>query len=265
MTSSPKRMPVVFVGHGSPMNALEDNPWSRGFHELGGALPRPAAILAVSAHWFLPGTFVTDDERPKTLHDFGGFPDALYALQYPARGDAALANEIAERLSQQGHPASTRSDWGLDHGTWSVLRHLRPQADVPVLQLSIDSRLAPAAHVAIGRALAPLRERGVMILASGNIVHNLRDALGRMHTRDLRTPEWATRFDAHVRDAILRHDAHELARLSSSDDGRKAHPSPDHYYPLLYAAGGSDASDAPAFPVLGFDLGSLSMRCVVWR
>jgi 4,5-DOPA dioxygenase extradiol len=255
-------MPVLFVGHGSPMNAIEDNTWSRGFRELAGLLPRPRAILAVSAHWYVPGTFLTANERPETIHDFGGFPPALDAMQYPAPGDPDLARRVLRLVGEDR--AALRADWGLDHGTWSVLVHLLPLADVPVVQLSLDERLPAAAHLAIGRALAPLREEGVLLMGSGNIVHNLRHALTSRQRGETATPEWAARFDRDVAQALEQHDGGFLARSAESDAGRMAHPTPDHYLPLLYAAGASDARDAVRFPVTGFDMTSLSMRAVLF-
>jgi 4,5-DOPA dioxygenase extradiol len=256
------RMPVVFVGHGSPMNAVEDNEWSRGFRELGTALPRPRAILAVSAHWYVPGTFLTENERPQTIHDFGGFPQELYEIEYEAPGDPVLARRVSAMLSGRG--ASLRADWGLDHGTWSVLLHMFPLADVPVVQLSVRRRVPAADHLEIGRLLAPLRDEGVLVLGSGNIVHNLRHAMEQMGRKEPATPPWATDFDSKVALALEEHDGDTLARLISTDLGRIAHPSPDHYLPLLYAEGASDLADPVRFPVTGFDLGSLSMRAVVW-
>jgi 4,5-DOPA dioxygenase extradiol len=253
------RMPVLFVGHGSPMNIVEDNAWSRGFAALGNGLPEPRAILAVSAHWYVSGTFLTGNDPQRTIHDFGGFPPALYEIQYPARGDAELAGRVSELLADRD--AALRADWGLDHGTWSVLHHMRPAADLPVVQLSIDQRLPPAEHLAIGRALAPLREQGILILASGNIVHNLRHAFGSMRTGDTTLPGWAERFDADVAAALDQRDHEFLARALSSDTGRQSHPTPDHYFPLLYAAGAA-GDDPVAYPLTGFDLGSISMRAV---
>jgi len=254
-----ERMPVLFVGHGSPMNAIEDNIWSRGFQKLAGLFPRPTAVLAVSAHWYVEGTLVTAEARPRTIHDFGGFPQELYEVQYAAPGDAALARRV-----QLLTGAAPSNDWGLDHGTWSVLVHMLPQAEVPVVQLSIDGRLPPAAHLELGRALQPLREEGVLILGSGNVTHNLRHAFTAFRKGDTSTPEWAARFDAQVQEASEQHDAAALARLAGTADGRLAHPTPDHYFPLLYAAGASDERDAVRFPIEGFDMGSLSMRSILF-
>ena len=262
MASTAARMPVAFVGHGSPMNAISDNDWSRGFHALGAALPTPAAIVAISAHWYLPATLITGDERPRTIHDFGGFPRALYEIQYPARGDVRLAERIRGLLADRR--ARLSEEWGLDHGTWSVLHHMRPAADVPVVQVSIDRRLAPAEHLAIGRALAPLRDDGVLILASGNVTHNLGHAMRALHRGDATTPEWAAGFDRDVATALGQRDHAFLTHALERDAGRLSHPSPDHYLPLLYAAGASDADDSVRFPVTGFDLGSLSMRSAVF-
>ena len=253
------KMPVLFVGHGSPMNAIEDNVWSRGFRSLAGLLPEPRAILSVSAHWYVPGTFVTGDRQPKTIHDFGGFPEELFQMQYPAPGSVALAERVSKMLG-----AAVRTDWGLDHGTWSVLHHLRPGADLPVVQLSIDARLPPAAHLELGKQLAPLREEGVLVFASGNITHNLRHAFTAWHNGETLTPRWAANFDGEVARAIGQHDGAALAKMAGTSDGRMSHPSPDHYFPLLYAAGAAGADDDVSFPVEGFDMGSLSMRSVVW-
>lgn len=259
----PSRMPVVFVGHGSPMNVIEDNAWSRGFTALGGLVPRPSAILAVSAHWYTDGTLLTANAQPKTIHDFGGFPKALYEIQYRAPGKADLARRVRELLSEAR--ADLSSDWGLDHGTWSVLRWMYPEADVPVVQLSLDRRLDVKGHLELARSLAPLRDEGVLILGSGNVVHNLRDAFGRMQSGDTETPPWALRFDLAVKAAAEAHDLRALAALwPDTDDGRLAHPTPDHWLPLLYAAAASDDGDRVRFPTEGFDLGSISMRNLVW-
>jgi 4,5-DOPA dioxygenase extradiol len=259
---APARLPVLFVGHGSPLNAIEDNPWSRGFRDLALRLPRPRAILCVSAHWFVPATLLTANERPETIHDFGGFPPALYDVQYAAPGDPALARRVAALLGAERAAPST--DWGLDHGTWSVLRHLFPAADVPVVQLSLHQRLVPAEHLALGRALAPLRDQGVLVMGSGNLVHNLGHAMRSYRRGDLSTPAWASAFDAGVANALEQHDHSSLARALESEAGRMSHPAPDHYLPLLYAVGAAGGSGPVSFPVTGFDLGSLSMRSVIF-
>lgn len=256
------RMPVLFVGHGSPMNALEDNAWSRAFSDLGTHLPRPRAILSISAHWYVPGVFLTGNARPETIHDFGGFPPALYQMEYPAPGDAGLAEQVVRLLGSDR--ASVSLDWGLDHGTWCVLQHLRPAADCPVVQLSIDRRLPTEEHLALGKALSCLPDEGVLVMGSGNITHNLRDAFGRQDAGDASAPEWAVRFDGDVARAVEQRDHAFLVKAPAGRDGRMAHPTLDHYLPLLYAAGAAGAYEEVHFPITGFDLGSLSMRAVVF-
>jgi 4,5-DOPA dioxygenase extradiol len=256
------KMPVIFVGHGSPMNALEDNVWTRGFADLGQNLPEPKGILAISAHWYLPGTFLTGNDQPPTIHDFGGFPRELFEIQYPAKGDPKLAERVASMLAERR--ARLRDDWGLDHGTWTVLHHLRPAADVPVVQLSIDARLRPEEHLAIGRALAPLREQGVLIFGTGNVTHNLREAFRSLGRKDVPTPGWARTFDTELAAAIDQRDTARLATITETDAYRMSHPTPDHYLPLLYAAGATDDGDAVSYPTSGWDAGSLSMRSVRW-
>ena len=261
MSSDKKtRMPALFVGHGSPMNAIEDNQWSRALVGYAKELPRPKAVLAISAHWYTPGTFVTGNDRPETIHDFGGFPDELFQVQYPAPGDVALAQRAVALAGP--NRASLRNDWGLDHGTWSVLVHLLPKADVPVVQLSIDGRLPFAEHLAIGRALAPLRDEGVLILGSGNVTHNLRHAFGSMRSGNTQTPDWARSFDEGVVKALATRDEQCLAGAPLTDEGRLSHPTPDHYLPLLYTVGASTVDERIAYPVTGFDAASLSMRSV---
>ncbi|HBO12360.1 MAG TPA: 4,5-DOPA dioxygenase extradiol [Halieaceae bacterium] len=259
----PGTMPTIFAGHGSPMNALEENRWSRGFAALTQSVPSPRAIIAISAHWFVDGTWVMANEQPRTIHDFGGFPQALYEIHYPASGHADLAQRVLQMLGPGS--AGSSMDWGLDHGTWSVLRWMYPKADIPVIQLSIDRRLSPRRHFEIGRTLAPLREEGVLILASGNVVHNLRDASSRMRTGDLSTPDWARRFDNAVVATLEQRDYAALLSLASeTDDGLRAHPTPDHWLPLLYVAGASNPSDRISHSSDGFDLGSLSMRNILF-
>jgi 4,5-DOPA dioxygenase extradiol len=253
------QMPVLFVGHGSPMNAIEDNTFSRGHAALASLVPHPRAILAISAHWETDGTFTTLDDPPATIHDFGGFPRELYAMRYPAPGDDALARRAASLSG--GSAADGR---GLDHGTWAVLHRMFPKADVPVVQLSLDVRATPAERLALGRALAPLRDEGVLLLASGNLTHDLRDAFGRMRMGDATTPDWAARFDAGVARALEERDEAWLSGALETPDGRRAHPSAEHFWPVLYAFGATDGKDASTFPLTGFDMGSLSMRSVLF-
>jgi 4,5-DOPA dioxygenase extradiol len=258
---SGNRTPVLFLSHGSPMNAILDNSFSRELRTLGEVLPEYSAVLAISAHWYVSGTYLTGEAAPKTIHDFGGFPRELYEVEYPARGDSALAERVAAMLQARG--ATLRTDWGLDHGTWSMLRHVRPAADRPVVQLSIDHRLKPEEHLAIGKALAPLREQGVLIVGSGNATHNLRYAMTAMQRGDQSVPDWASAFDRDLAHAIEQRDEGFLVHALSTDAGRMNHPSPDHYLPLLYAAGATSRDEAVSYPVGGFD-GSLSMRSVRW-
>jgi 4,5-DOPA dioxygenase extradiol len=251
-------LPAVFVGHGSPMNALERNRYTEAWRRLGESLPRPRAILCVSAHWYVRGTRVTAEARPRTIHDFGGFPRALFEVQYPAPGDPALAAEVRDRLA----PAAVELDesWGLDHGTWSVLVHMFPAAEVPVLQLAIDRSRPAAFHYELGARLAPLRAAGVLVLGSGNLVHNLQ---AYAWDRPAAEPyDWAQRFEAEVRRRLDRGEhAPLIAYETLGADARLAVPTPDHYLPFLYVIG--QASGAPvSYPVDGFQGGSVSMLAV---
>jgi 4,5-DOPA dioxygenase extradiol len=256
-------MPVLFVGHGSPMNLIEDNRWSRGFRALPVLVPKPRAILAISAHWYVNGIHVTGDDAPKTIHDFSGFPPALYQIEYPAPGDTALAERVCALIGKRRTRLST--EWGLDHGTWSVLRWMYPDADVPIVQLSIDKRLEPRDHVELGRKLSDLRSEGVLILASGNVTHNLHDAIERSRSGSSETPDWAKRFDIELARAVVERDTERVISLwPDTEDGRLCHPTPDHWFPMLYAYGASRPDDRVTFPVTGFDLGSLSMRTIVF-
>jgi 4,5-DOPA dioxygenase extradiol len=257
------RQPVIFIGHGSPMNAIEKNQWSDGFQSLGKILPKPKAILSVSAHWYTSGTSLTSNAAPKTIHDFGGFPVELYEMQYPAAGDLALAKQVAQMLGTKR--TLLTEEWGLDHGTWSVLHHLRPQADCPVVQLSVDKDLSAGEYVALGRLLAPLRDEGVLIMGSGNITHNLRFAFSQIHRNDFSIPVWAKSFDQNIADALLHRKADNLINAIDTEDGRMCHPTLDHYLPLLYAFGAAEGCHSVSFPITGFDLGSLSMRAVMFE
>lgn len=232
-------MPALFVGHGSPMNAIEDNAFTRGWQEVTRAIAKPKAILCVSAHWETRGVGVCSAAQPETIHDFGGFPQALFDVRYPASGDPALAQRVAAIVkSVQVH---VTPQWGLDHGAWSVLRIMYPDADVPVVQLSLDSTQPGAFHLALGRELAPLRDEGVLIIGSGNIVHNLR----LWNFRDPAPTDWAVRANALLRERIESGDVDALAdwrKLGS--DVALGIPTPEHYLPLLYALGARREGDA---------------------
>ncbi len=255
-------MPVVFFGHGSPMVALETNDTSRAWAEIAAAMPRPKAILCVSAHWETPVTAVTAMARPKTIHDFGAsFPKALFDMRYPAPGDPALARRVAALLAPRP-VALDEGEWGLDHGAWSVLVKAFPAADVPVVQLGLDVSLAPADRFDIGRRLAPLRDEGVLIMGSGNIVHNLR----AMDWGGQTAPafDWAARFADEMRDAIA-HDQPErvieFAKLGR--DAELAAPTSEHFWPLLYVLGARRPGDRARFVNDRIEYGSLGMTCVV--
>jgi 4,5-DOPA dioxygenase extradiol len=249
-------MPALFIGHGNPMNAIEDNEFSRAWAEVARSLPKPKAVLCVSAHWETAGTRVTAMEQPKTIHDFYGFPPALSEKRFPAPGSPDLAR-TAQGLARKS-PIELDLEWGLDHGAWSVLCRMFPDADVPVVQLSLDQRMAPAAHYELGRELRGLRKKGVLILGSGNIVHNL----GEMVWEDT-AYDWALAFDERMK-VLIQSGDHE-AIIGYSKLGRSAHravPTPEHYLPLLYVLGTQDESDAVAFFADKVTLGSMSMRSV---
>jgi len=255
-------MPVLFVGHGSPVNAIEDNEFSRGFAALARLLPRPRAILAVSAHWYVAGTHLTGNAHPPTIHDFSGFPEALEAIRYPAPGSTELAERVRGLLGPGR--ATLRSDWGLDHGTWSVLKWIYPAAEIPVVQLSLDAALTPSQHFDLARPLRELRSEGVLVLGSGNVTHDLREAFRRMRDGDASVPEVSRRFDETVERALVEHDAARLVGLwPGTEAGRRNHPTPDHWLPLLYACAAVDAGERVEFPITGFDVG-LSMRSVLF-
>lgn len=253
------RMPAIFFGHGNPMNALQQNEWTEGWARIGRELPRPRAIVCVSAHWYPPATLVTAVEKPRTIHDFGGFPRPLYEVQYPAPGDLAVCREIQSALS----PLEVGFDqrWGLDHGTWSVLVHVFPQADIPVVQLSIDETQPAQFHYDVGRRLAPLREEGILVMGSGNLVHNLHAYAWGRHAPE--PYDWAVRFESLARGSMLAADHDPLINYEFlGRDAMLAAPTPDHYLPLLYILGAQQPGEAVTFPVEGVDGGSISMLTV---
>ncbi|MBE0613071.1 MAG: 4,5-DOPA dioxygenase extradiol [Burkholderiales bacterium] len=249
------RMPVIFFGHGSPMNTLARNQYTEAWRKLGAAVPKPKAILAISAHWFTKGTAVTAMAKPRTIHDFGGFPQALFDIQYPAPGDPALAERVRGLLAPL--PVAMDESWGLDHGTWSVLVHAFPEADTPVVQLSMDAGKPAAFHYELGRRLAPLRAEGVLIIGSGNVVHNLTLMQGR---EDAPAYAWARRFNEQVRAALASGRHQTLVDFEQrGEDARLSVPTPEHYLPLLYVAGLQQEGETIDFAVDGYEAGSLGM------
>ena len=251
--------PAIFFGHGNPMNAVSSNPYTDAWRRIGEQTPRPAAILAISAHWYGPGTGVTVNAAPRTIHDFGGFPEELYRVQYPAPGEPVLARRVQSLLA----PLEVRLDdsWGLDHGTWSVLKHAYPAADIPIVQVSLDETKPASFHFELGRKLARLREEGVMIIGSGNIVHNLHTYAWGRQSRD--PYDWALRFERVARDLMRGGDFGPLVDYESlGRDALLSIPTPDHYLPLLYVLGCHQQGDGISFPVEGVDGGSISMLSV---
>ena len=254
---SEKKMPVLFVGHGSPMNAIEGNDFSRAWVEAGKSLPKPDAILCISAHWETAGTFVTAMERPKTIHDFYGFPQPLYEIEYPAPGSPELAR-LTQKTVQETHVRLDQA-WGLDHGTWIVLHRMFPRADIPVVQLSLDRTQTPAFHYALGRELRGLRNKGVLIVGSGNIVHNL----GIMAWQD-QAYDWAAEFDQTIKQLILSGDHHSIIRYQDlGEAARLSVPTNEHYLPLLYVLALQDKQEQIRFFTDRVTFGSVSM-CSLW-
>ena len=255
----PDLMPTLFIGHGNPMNALAKNTYTEGWTAIGRSMPRPQAVLAISAHWYIPGCGVTANVVPQTIHDFGGFPPELYEVQYPVPGSPELARRVKELLAPV--PVKLDESWGLDHGTWSVLIHLFPRADIPVVQLAIDERQPTLFHYELGKRLAPLRKAGVLIVGSGNLVHNLPSyAWGRAGVDAF---DWAVRFEKRVRELLRAgDDAPLVAYEGLGRDALLSIPTPDHYLPLLYNLGLRRKEDPVTFPVEGVDGGSVSMLAV---
>lgn len=257
---SQTRMPALFLGHGSPMNVLEENVYTETWRELGKTLPRPKAIIAVSAHWYTRGTAVTAMDKPRTIHDFGGFPQALFDTHYPAPGSPGLARAVAEALA----PVDVQLDqqWGFDHGSWGVLIKMYPDADIPVVQLSVDGTRSPAYHFELGRKLAALREQGIMIVASGNVVHNLRMVRWQ---GDPEPYPWAASFNHYVRENLSWEgpaEQHPLVNFMQHEGAELSNPTPEHYLPLLYVLGARLPGETVSIPVDGLVMASLSMLSV---
>lgn len=252
-------IPSIFFGHGNPMNAVLSNKYTDGWRAIGNHTPKPKAVLSISAHWFVPGTGVTISTAPRTIHDFGGFPRELYQVQYPAPGDPALAKHVQTMLAPL--PINLDNSWGLDHGTWSVLRHVYPDANVPIVQLSIDETQPPAFHFEIGRRLAPLRDEGILIVGSGNLVHNLHAYAWGRHMPD--PYDWAIRFETEAKAMMLAGEYKPLIDYENlGPEAMLSIPTPDHYLPLLYVIATRQQGDIMTFPIEGVDGGSISMLSV---
>lgn len=259
MSDFASRLPAIFFGHGNPMNALARNSFTEAWRRIGLETPRPKAILAISAHWFIPKTALTIAPAPRTIHDFGGFPQELFQVQYPAPGDPSLARRIQKILAPL--EVSLDTAWGFDHGTWSVLKHVYPEADIPVVQLSIDETKPAEFHFAVGKKLTTLRDEGVLIVGSGNLVHNLEAYAWGSHPRG--PYDWAVRFEAAAKEMISSGDTKPLVNYESlGKDAALSIPTPEHFLPLLYVLGSGHDGEPVRFPVEGIDGGSISMLSV---
>uniref|UniRef100_UPI00234BA1C3 4,5-DOPA-extradiol-dioxygenase n=1 Tax=Providencia sp. PROV259 TaxID=2949947 RepID=UPI00234BA1C3 len=255
------KIPAIFIGHGSPMNAIEDNPYTKAWEQLGKTLPRPNAILVISAHWYTRGTAVTSMLKPKTIHDFGGFPEALYQIEYPAPGSPELAQQVADLLAPEPIFLD-KEEWGLDHGTWEILVRMYPEADIPVIQLSIDGTKPATWHHELGKKLAILREQGVLIMGSGNVVHNLR-AMNWQNDQAEPYP-WALSFEQFVYDNLQsKAIPHPLTKGLERKDGKLSNPSVEHYLPILPILGTWDGEEEVSTPIEGIVSASLSMLSVI--
>ena len=254
-----KALPAIFFGHGNPMNAIQHNSYTEAWSAIGRKVGKPKAILSISAHWYVPMSGVTIATAPRTLHDFGGFPEALFQVQYPAAGDPVLAARVQRMLAPI--PVTQDSHWGLDHGTWSVLCHVYPEADIPIVQLSIDETRPASFHLEVGKWLAPLREEGVLIVGSGNLVHNLHTYAWGRHVQE--PYDWAVRFEQLAREMLVTGESTPLVNYESlGRDAQLSIPTPDHYLPLLYVIGTRQDKERVSFPVEGVDGGSISMLAV---
>lgn len=257
MTASPARMPALFIGHGNPMNAIANNDFTHALAALAADLPRPDAILVVSAHWLTRGTLVLGAPNHRTIHDLGGFPRELYEIQYPALGAPAYADRVSALLAPS---AAIDTTWGLDHASWSILRHMWPDASMPVFELSLDMTAPPETHFALGRKLAPLRDEGVLVIGSGNLVHNLARASWEPGAPAY---PWAVEFDEWIAGALTRGDDDALVHYETAgSSARLAVPTTEHYLPLLYPTAMRAEGDSVTFPYAALDMASVSMRCV---
>ena len=255
-TSQYPKIQGLFLGHGSPMNAIENNPFSNAWELLGKSITQPKAILAISAHWETHGTYITAVDQPRTIHDFGNFPQALFDMQYPAKGDAQLVQRIQSLITRT--QVKLDYDWGLDHGTWCLLTRMFPEANVPVLQLSLNRNLSMEDHYHIGQELKPLRDEGVLILGSGNIVHNL----SKMSLDPKSKPfDWAIEFDARIKQFLLKGNHQAILDFESLGNiARLSVPTPEHFLPLIYIIALQETEENITFPVEGMVSGSISMR-----
>jgi 4,5-DOPA dioxygenase extradiol len=254
------KMPVLFAGHGSPMNAIEDNEYSRTWREIAERIPKPKVILSVSAHWYTHGTRIMNEENPRTVYDMYGFPKELYEVSYDTAGSPGVARVCRELISRE-----TKNDnsWGIDHGTWSVLVHMYPKRDISVFQISVDAGAPPEEHYKIGRELRALREQGVLIFGTGNVVHNLR--LVDWHKAN-KGFDWAYEFDEYIYENILNRNHENILKFNKLGDIAKlAVPTPDHFYPLLYTLGASDEDDKISVYNKSCELGSLTMTAYLWE
>lgn len=252
-------MPAIFIGHGSPLNALAQNSFTQMLNQLGKDLPLPKAVLCISAHWMTEGSWVTAMSQPKTIHDFYGFPPALFEVQYPAAGSPEMAREIQSRIIDPKIHLDQEM-WGLDHGSWSILRHIYPEAQVPVLQLSLYMKQPVAYHFKLGQELRKLREQGILILGSGNIVHNLRQIQWQV---DAQAYPWAIEFDEWIKDRLEARDFDAIVNaFDKTEAGKLSVPTLEHYLPLLYVIGAANESDKLNFIFEGIQNASISMRCL---
>ncbi|MFI5134530.1 MAG: 4,5-DOPA dioxygenase extradiol [Chitinophagales bacterium] len=255
------KMPLLFVGHGSPMNGIEDNEFSRRWKQMGKEIPQPKTVLCISAHWLTNGTAVTAMEHPQTIHDFGGFPKELFDVQYPAPGNPELANETATMIHKT--KVGLDHDWGLDHGTWSVVRQMYPEAKIPVLQLSIDYYKPAQYHYDLAKEISELRKKGVLIIGSGNMVHNLRMIEWNKNPDDAYGYDWAIEMNEKFKNAILNDDHQSLINYQNfGAAGKNAIPTPDHYYPLMYVLGLKEKNESVSFFNDKAVMGSLTMTSV---